>query len=170
MKVVFLDFDGVLNGFETHEPPSPIHPRLFLCPPLIERVNQICERAGAVVVLSTSWRTRAHYPGASDGHLSIDQLREALRIAGARFEVIGATPDLAKEDHIGREDLTVWRCPPRRKEIAAWVDRHKPVAFAILDDDNNAEIKGHWVPVEPWHGLQQEDVDLAVKMLGAENK
>lgn len=166
MKVVFLDFDGVLNGSGTHAPASPIHPLLFLCPPLVERVNQICERTGAVVVLSTSWRTRAHHPGSSATHLSLDELREALWIAGARFNVIGATPDLAREDTIGRADLTLWRCPPRHKEIAAWVEQHRPTAFAILDDDCNAEIAGHFVPVEPWHGVQPEDVEAAVQILG----
>src|SRR5690242_11976692 len=110
MKVVFLDFDGVVNGLETSEPPSPIHPLLYLCPPLVERVNQIVERTGALVVLSTSWRTRAHHSASSATHVSLDELREALRIAGFRHDVHDVTPDLARQDTIGRADLTLWRC------------------------------------------------------------
>lgn len=36
--IVFLDFDGTLNGLETREPPSPIHPGLFLNPVLVAEV------------------------------------------------------------------------------------------------------------------------------------
>ncbi len=163
--IVFLDFDGVLNGLETREPPSPIHPLLYLCPPLVERVNRIVEATGARVVLSTSWRTRAHHPGASATHLPLEDLCEALRLAGARFTVHDVTPDLAREDTIGRADLTLWRCPPRSKEIRAWVEQHRPEAFVILDDDSNAEIAGHFVHVSERTGLTDEDVEMAIKIL-----
>lgn len=168
MKVVFLDFDGTLNGLETREPPSPIHPGLFLSPALVERVNNICERTGAVVVVSASWRTRRHVVDAPDAHLSLDELREALWLAGLRIEIVGATPDLAREDSIGREGEAVklWRCPPRRREIAAWLEQHKPDAYVILDDDRDAEIVSHFVHCDPRRGLSSEGVEVAVRILG----
>jgi hypothetical protein len=168
VKVVFLDFDGTLNGLETREPPSPIHPGLFLNPVLVERVNRICEATGARVVLSCSWRTRRHVVGAPDAHLSLDELREALRLAGAQFEVVDKTPDLAREDSIGRdgEAVKLWRCPPRRKEIAAWIERHQPEAFVILDDDRDAAIDAHFVGCNPKFGLSNEGVVEAIRILG----
>lgn len=168
MKVVFLDFDGVLNGLETRERPSPIHKGLFLNPVLVERVNRVCEATGAQVVLSCSWRTRRHVVGAPDACLSLDELREALRIAGARFEVIDKTPDLARLDSIGRDGAAVelWRCPPRRKEIAAWIEQHKPEAFAIVDDDRDAAIEGHFVGCDPKRGLSEEGMREAIRILG----
>lgn len=166
-RVVFLDFDGTINGLETREPPSPIHAELFLNPVLVERVNQICERTGAVVVLSTSWRGRARYPVGHPQHVEIGEIGEALRLAGARFEVIGGTPDLARADRVERdgEAFDLWRAPERRKEIAAWVESHKPDAFVILDDDPAAEIAGHFVWCDPKRGLSAEGVEAAVRIL-----
>ena len=167
MKVIFLDFDGVLNGLETNCPPSPIHPLLWLCPPLVARVNHIIARTGAVVVLSTSWRTRAHHTSASAMHMSLDELREALRLAGFVGEVIGVTPDLARLDTIGRTGDVLWRCPPRLKEIRAWLDAHPVSAFVVLDDDGGAELAGHFVHCSKRTGLTESDVEKAVRILGA---
>lgn len=163
MKVCFLDFDGVLNGLETREPASPIHRGLFLSPPLVERVNVLCERTGAVVVLSTSWRRRIDATGCS-----LD-IAEALRHVGARFAIVGATPDHARRDAITRDGETIelWRAPERRHEIAAWVAEHKPEAFVILDDDRGAEIAGHFVWCDPKRGLSAEGAEMAVRILGA---
>lgn len=168
MKVVFLDFDQTLNGLETREPPSPVHASIFLNPALVERVNRICEATGAKVVLSCSWRTRRHVVGAPDAHLSLDELREALRLAGGRFEVVSKTPDLAREDSISRDGETIplWRCPPRHKEIAAWIEQHKPETFVILDDDRGAEIAGHFVWCNPKRGLSEDGACEAIRILG----
>lgn len=168
--IVFLDFDGVLNGLETREPPSPIHARLFLNPEKVALVNDLCERAVARVVLSTSWRTRRHVVGAPDARLSLDELREALRLAGATFRVADVTPDLAREDSITRDGETVpiWRCPPRRKEIAAWIEQHRPSAFVVLDDDHDAGIDGRFVHVNRRRGLTSADVEQALKILRGE--
>ncbi len=135
---------------------------------LVERVNGVCERTGAVVVLSTSWRGRARYPKGHAMHLGEDEVVEALRLAGARFEVVGATPDHSRPDTITRDGETIelWRAKERRHEIAAWVEEREPEAFAILDDDRGAEISGHFVWCDPKRGLSTEGVEAAVRMLG----
>ncbi len=168
MKVVLLDFDGTLNGLETREEPSPVHKGLFLNPDRVALVNQLCQRTGAVVVISASWRTRRHVVGAPDACLSLDELRAALAHAGFTGKVIDKTPDLARLDSIGRdgEAVELWRCPPRRKEIAAWVEEHKPEAWVILDDDPDAGIPGHFVHVDKRWALTQANVEQAVRILG----
>jgi hypothetical protein len=128
-------------------------------------VQQICDRTKAVIVLSTSWRTRIHASWAGESYLSLDELREALCYVGLTAEVVDVTPDLAREDYIGRADITVWRCPPRHKEIAAWIEKHQPKSFVILDDDLNAGIENHFVHTLSVIGITQEDVDKAVEIL-----
>lgn len=168
MRILFLDFDGVLNGLETREPPSPIHAGLFLNPVLVERVNRVCEATGAKVVLSTTWRGRARYPKGHAMHVAFEEVVEALRLAGARFEVIGGTPDLSRPDSLTRDGETIelWRAPERRKEIAAWIEEHKPEAFAIVDDDRGAAIEGHFVGCDPKRGLSEEGMREAIRILG----
>lgn len=167
-KVIFLDFDGVLNSDQTEVEASSIHPYLYLDPQLVKRVQQICDQTGAVIVLSTSWRTRIHSSWAQESYLSLDELREALLSAGLTAEVIDVTPDLAREDYIGRTDLTIWRCPPRHREIVAWVEKNKPTSFVVLDDDINAKIENHFVHTCYKKGITIEDVQKAVNILNVE--
>ena len=64
MKVIFLDFDGVLNSDKI--PQTPHNPLIRFGSPewlatqfdtkLVARLNFIIEKTGACVVLSTSWR------------------------------------------------------------------------------------------------------------------
>lgn len=171
MRVVFLDFDGTMNGLETHEPPSPIHKGIFLNPVLVERVNRICEATGAKVVLSTKWRDREdRYPKGHEKYVSFEGVITALQLVGARFEVVGKTPNLTRSDTITRDgDTTVLeRHRPRHMEIAAWVAEHKPEAFVILDDDRRAEIAGHFVWCDPKRGLSEEGAREAIRILGVQ--
>jgi hypothetical protein len=167
-KVIFLDFDGVLNSDETEVEASPIHPYLYLDPKLAKLVQQICDRTNAVIVLSTSWRTRIHSSWSGESYLSLDELKEALSNVGLTADVVDVTPDLAREDYIGRADMTIWRCPPRHKEITAWIEDNKPKSFVILDDDLGAEIKNHFVHTLPIWGITQKDVEKAVNILNNE--
>ena len=88
MRVVFLDFDGVLNsqpflvtesvnGYET------IGEASALDPANVEHLNAIVRETGAVVVISSSWR---HGRKLSD-------LRTMLESRGFVGQVLGRTPD-----------------------------------------------------------------------------
>lgn len=110
--VVFLDFDGVLNT-PTRWGQNP--PESALEPALVRRVSRFCDRAGACVVVSSTWRI---------DH-SVERLRGFLATAGfARTErIIDVTPDFC-----GR---------PRQDEILAWLEQTSTSsAWVILDDDS----------------------------------
>jgi len=152
VKVVFLDFDGVLNGLETREPPSPIHPELHLNPALVAHLNQLLARTRAVVVLSTSWRYRTDPEGRP-----LD-LQAALTLAGFQGQILGATPDLRPAPHT---DLFT----PRAHEIRAWLDATPCHSFVILDDFADAAIEGHFIHVDRRRGLTNDNIDVAVRIL-----
>ena len=64
MRVVFLDFDGVLNtdteeGFSAD---GELWSAAWLEPVLVMRLSELCARADASVVISSSWRARARDP------------------------------------------------------------------------------------------------------------
>jgi hypothetical protein len=161
MIACFGDLDGVLNGSETREPPSLVHPGIFLNPERVARLNRICERTGAVVVLSTSWRHRLHDDGRP---ITLDELRAAYAAAGFTGSIMGATPDLRPPGSPPKSVHT-----PRSDEIRAWVKEHRPAAFVVLDDYDDAGVDGRFVRTDPRCGLTDADVERAVDLLGAKS-
>lgn len=153
MKIVFLDFDGVLNHLEwaSGQP----HPRPPFDPACVRRVARICERTGARIVVSSSWRTREQR--------SITWLRGLLIGAGlgGKAYVVGMTPD---HQHTG----------PRADEIRAFLASPPKTigrveSFAILDDDADAGegLGEHFVQTDfERGGLLDEHVERAVQILG----
>lgn len=187
MKVLFLDFDGVANTWAhlctltgNRTPPVDDLERGFLASVAnkedperelwsyrhIERVkvpllNQIVDRTGAKVVISSSWRRGT----------SVEELQQLLFFHGFTGEVIGKTAeDLhRREEYVKRAEEeghdNIWR----GWEIQEWLDRHPEVtSFSILDDESDMNgVEGHLVQTDFDNGLTQEHVDQVVAMLGA---
>lgn len=116
MKALFLDVDGVLNS-ATFFAENPPMPVTSVDPRAIRRIRRVAEATGALVVLSSSWRKQPN-------------LVDTLRTAGVPIHDI--TPTLTG----------LARCD----EILAWLDEHPEVtSYAIIDDDPDAEVGGHFV-------------------------
>lgn len=114
MKVVFLDIDGVLNSHRTCIAFGGIphttarNGRATLDEVAIRLIGGIVRAAGAVVVLSSTWRKHADW---LDYGPALD------------LPIIDRTPQ-----GLG----------PRGREIADWLDDHPEVEqFAIIDDDSD---------------------------------
>lgn len=152
MRVIFLDFDGVLNttGHAPILPPAPLTPMhgsiewlaYQLEPDLCARLSRLVERADARVVLSTTWRNAFPLP----------RLWELMGRVGLPVP-IGATPMLPG----GRRD----------REILAWCDAAGVDNFVALDDDpmDSIAATGRLVQTDPWIGLADEDVEAALRVL-----
>lgn len=150
MKVVFLDFDGVLNCSTTPKECS-------LDREFVERLNLLLEVSGAVVVLTTTWRLTTF----ADPLAGVTVCRNALDETGFRGEVIGLTPHLAKQ---GVPSIH------RGLEIQAWLDAQpeKPESFVILDDDSDmAHLIPYLVKTTMKEGLQDVHVKQALEILGS---
>lgn len=148
-KILFLDFDGVLNytEFFSNLPRRPIIGTQSiewwtecLDPSRVELVNEIVEKTGAQVVVSSSWR-HGHQPIA---------LQAFLEHIGFRHQIIGITPR-------GWGD--------RRDEIRQWLNENKADRFVILDDDDDASIDGHFVQTSMETGLTPEHAQKAIEIL-----
>lgn len=144
MKVVFVDFDGVLNHFP---PGEVVLTQAYLDNPLevalVARLEQLVQRTAARVVISSSWRAR----------MTLDELRRALAARGFTGDVIDTTPRL--------------RTGIRAHEISAWLALHPEVAaFAILDDEPDAALDGRLVRTDPEHGFTDADLAQAILLLG----
>ena len=108
MKVVFLDFDGVLNSERYVRNCGEYG--VIIDPSRMQLLKQIIDATGAKIVLSTSWREHWTKTGTE-----INEIFEAYQL-----EIFDKTPKLG-----GR----------REQEIEAWLDRVSNVEnFIVLDD------------------------------------
>jgi hypothetical protein len=146
MKVIFLDFDGVLNSHAWFDAePSPKIDEFD--PACVARVDKICRRSGAVVVISSSWRSGTPF----------HRLADFLMAQGLQAKVVGTTPADYQEKFRERGD-----------EIEEWISRNRKnlESFVILDDDGDmGKLKKFLVQTDPKIGITDADVDSAVAIL-----
>lgn len=156
-SVVFLDIDGVLATLETYRNAGAfrfdveMHDRQLLCPDRIALLNELTDRTGAAIVVSSSWR--------HDGEIA-----PRLRAVGVTGEIIGATPR-----HVEGNAPCV-----RGVEIAAWRTEAGHVGpIVILDDEADmGNLKRHLVRTEfggERQGLQRCHVERAIEILARQD-
>ena len=149
MKVVILDFDGVIvtprTRFRSPDPTT------------IPHLKKILEETDAKIVISSAWRITR----------SLKELRDILWLAGIEKElVIDVTP---RTVNLG--GLRVDCGGNRGQEIQAWLDLHPEVeAFVILDDDT-FDLQDHGekvVETEMEEGLTIHNANKAIAILNGE--
>lgn len=130
MRVLFLDFDGVL-----HTPNCASTLQLVHLPHLLRLLR---EYPDVQVVVASSWRETR----------SLDQLRQ-LFPEDLRLRVVGATPFLTYEGGSGH----------RQRECVAWLEQHAPGSSWLALDDEAALYEPDKVLVcDPGAGLSANDV------------
>ena len=168
-KIIFLDFDGVLNSTPFleregwFEGPLTQREHKFRCEHassnvdvsdlrMIDRtkvilLNQIIEKTGAKVVISSSWRLGRN----------VDDLIDALEYHGFVGEVTSMTPELCGA--IRGEEISEWM-------YDAMLLPGEDITFVILDDDDDmGTLRGNLVKTSMKYGLTPYDVERAIMML-----
>ena len=174
MKIVFLDCDGELTYSDyKNEATANID---------IEKVKllkEICDKTGAKVVISSSWRGSDSYTPRIY-YVLIDIL------TSNGIEVLGDTPHLPTEfeGNVSNSissttleelsDLKIKYGTGRAAEIKKWIDEHDVDNFVILDDEDfdwsDYGYDKHWIQ-PTWFGdggLKREHVDIAIGILNGE--
>jgi hypothetical protein len=155
MRVIFLDFDGVIVWWGYNPKPGGI---LQPDPGKVRMLNSIVDATGAVVVVSSSWRV---------GRSRTD-LAEILNDAGFRGRVRDVTPD----GHLLPSGL--YSSYPRSEEIRTWLRRRARAAllpvesFVVIDDEDMREAFGErMVLIENGmsRGIQPHHVEQAIRQL-----
>lgn len=145
MKVLFLDIDGVLNCHRTAIAFGGIphttarNGRARLDEVAIRLIGGIVRRAGAVIVLSSTWRKHADWP---DYGPALD------------LPIVDRTPSCSG-------------C--RGDEIAKWLSEHPEVeAYAIVDDDSDMlpEQKPYFVHTSGTDGFSWANAGDLARLLG----
>lgn len=154
--IVFLDVDGVLNHHTLYASLKGADRRhehaAWMDPACVARVQSICDRTGAAIVVSSSWREI----------IGLDATVAALRANGLTADVIGQTPT---ESAVGRFIVLAMS---RWQEIRAWLDTHAMVdRYVVIDDAADSTPAEVYVRADIAHGLTDADVERAVAILTA---
>jgi hypothetical protein len=159
MKIVFLDFDGVLCSHahlqRLRAEGKMIGGVMILDPEAVARLNRLLRETGAMVVVSSTWRK---------GRMRTE-LCDILAEAGFEGTVRGKTPDILTGPNGQR-----YQALHRGQEIQAWIDEwssvYKLESYVILDDDSDmGPLSSRLVQTTMSEGLLDEHVDRAIQML-----
>lgn len=155
MKVIFLDFDGVLcnresifAGYKGHIVPK--HEPYGAHADCVAELNRVVEQTDAVIVVSSTWR-KCRNPRAT--------MTETLKRWGVTGRVIDITPQLYGDQYAYKR---------RGCEIQRWMDHYPTESFVILDDDSDmAHLSHRLVRTTMQTGLTKADADRAIAILNA---
>jgi hypothetical protein len=154
MKVIFLDFDGVLNSWAFVNRTNVKGGIIGIDPEAVARLSRLMRDTGAHVVVSSTWRL----------FNTLEDLRRILTDAGLPKDqaalIIDKTPRLSGQH--------------RGIEIALWLktEAKQPVeSFVILDDDSDmADLMDRLVQTSMDHGLTDHHVEIAKRILANAQK
>jgi hypothetical protein len=157
-KIIFLDFDGVLNSQLWYVRTKGNRGEDDLDVNAIEFLNSLIKSTDAKIVVSSTWRLTK----------TIEELQSILYRNGFEGEVIGKTKDLRRG-----EDSD---CILRGNEILCWMKDNPTVLgqpyydyknYVIFDDDTDMLYwqKDNFIKTDPYVGLTPTNVYKAKKIL-----
>lgn len=145
-RIIFLDIDGVLNSYDWYlddRNPGNINGQEGDLDPLcIGRINFICDKMSAKIVISSDWRYETGF-----------KLR--LERAGLK-NIVGYTP------------IFTHRKLTRGQEIFCYTNIHPEIKqYCIIDDtDDILQFQlPHFVKINSMRGFLDEDIERVCKIL-----
>jgi hypothetical protein len=162
VRLLFLDFDGVLNSEAYFDAPEFLrateglsdaevmllgHAR-HLDPEKVALLNRLVETLGVGVVISSTWRLR----------YTLDELNALLKQRGATFHATAVTPRVTEHDP---------STPLRAREILAYLGSlpAPPDGVVVLDDDRLDGFVPGYVAVDGAVGLEARHLGLCAEVL-----
>ena len=154
MKVIFLDFDGVLNSAQ-YDKIRDLVSNTNLDETRMPLLKRIVDETGAVIVLSTSWRSHWHK---KENECSPIGVWINAIFAKYGMTIYDKTPQLSFQAGRQKEILSWLEYPPERVE-----------SYVILDDDGLGwgKLSDRLIKTSPHigKGLEEEHVQKAIALL-----
>lgn len=151
MKVIFLDFDGVLNNWETKrkapEWAAKKHPYIWIEKELVEKIGDLVEKTSAKIVVSSTWRNS----------YNVEELNRILSDEDPRL----VDTVISKTIYIGDHAAV------RGKEIQQWLHEHPEVtSYVVLDDNPWCRQHGErFIQTDDSCGITNDNVEKANDLL-----
>jgi hypothetical protein len=159
MKVIFLDFDGVITTRQS---------KYKLDPEKMALVGRILDATDAKIVISSSWRG-----GSLEETIKHITDKEHFLIDGNPFPypeaVIGVTERMCSFCYPNSDRFYEL---PRGCEIEHYLHQHSEIdSYVIIDDDQDMLLcqADNFVPTAGWLGITEKDVEKAIKILNNSN-
>ena len=150
MKVIFLDFDGVINDYITINEINEYN---------VEMLKRIVNETDAKVVVTSSHKQLYQMNNNKEGFLNNNYYVQTLKENG--IDIIDCTPYIKEQ---GIKDNQ------REQEILEYLKNHPEITqFLILDDDYIIEtLKEHEIFLDLGSGLREKYLAPAIKILNGE--
>ena len=150
-KIIFLDFDGVLNT-EYYQGLLQFQGKQWqdeygtlFDPKAVKHLQRIIDATGADIVIESSWK-----------YFGLEAMQELWRVRSLPGRVIDITPSLTGNASKG-------------EEIAAWLSEHamSDARYVIIDDEYvvlDSQIP-YFIWTNPYEGLTEDQANRAMLVL-----
>ena len=158
-KILFIDFDGVLNSFDNMRVLYSLHDQTkgtvksmdsyghLFDDRCVKWLRYIVSKTDCKIVVSSSWKTAG-----------LDRLRLMFYDRKIDLDIVGITPNI--ENSI------------RGKEIQKYIDKHNITNYCILDDHNDMldSQMDRFVQCDGNFGLTHKEVKKVIEVLNGKTK
>ena len=166
-KIIFLDFDGVLNtehyqGLLMYQgKPWQDRHGAFFDPASVRQLQRIIDATHADIVVESSWK-----------YLGLEAMQEMWEQRHLPGRVIDITPSSVSDEWLLTADLSdidpaMGHC--KGMEIASWLtDNAKSDTRYVIIDDEYVILDSqqpHFILTNPYAGITEEDADRAISTL-----
>ena len=166
-KIIFLDFDGVLNT-EHYQGLLQYHGKswqdeygAFFDPNAVKQLKRIIDATGADIIVESSWK-----------YLGLDVMKVLWQIRSLPGKLIDITPSSVSDEHLLNIDLenidtSILHC--KGMEISSWLSEQKrqDILYVIIDDEYvilDSQLP-HFILTNPYEGITEEQANKAISIL-----
>ena len=149
-KILFIDFDGVLNTehyqglLQYQGKPWQDEYGAFFDPKAVKQLKRIIDATDADIVVESSWK-----------YLGLDAMKELWEVRNLPGTIIDITPSL-----LGKN---------KGVEIASWLSKYakQDIRYVIIDDEYvilDSQLP-HFILTNPYEGITEEQANRAISIL-----
>ena len=166
-KIIFLDFDGVLNTehyqnlLQYQGKPWQDEYGAFFDPNAVKQLKRIIDATGADIVVESSWK-----------YLGLDAMKELWKVRSLPGRVIDITPSSISDEYLSNVDLdnldaSMLHC--KGLEIASWLSEQKKqdIRYVIIDDEYvilDSQLP-YFILTNLYEGITEEQANKAISIL-----
>ena len=166
-KIIFLDFDGVLNTqyyqeqLQSHSKKWQDEYGAFFDPNAVKQLKRIIDATGADIVVESSWK-----------YLGLDAMKELWEVRKLPGRVIGITSSSVSDEYLSNVDLdnldaSMLHC--KGLEISSWLSEkgQSNTRYVIIDDEYVVleSQSSNFILTNPYEGITEEQANKIISIL-----